>query len=277
MKDTYKTRRLYAANFGMISNNSVGIPNVNKYRLKYLFEKIETNKGVKYVEVFKGYTIYEYKEAGYYRDLPYLENITPLKDLLPYVSNTVRLEDLLLIMKAINVKDTSRNMVYIDFDGVILDTEEELFREWRKNQSHHLLPESTKIEYIANTNWDYVLNNSRPINNAITYLNKMDITKTFILTKVHSLANEGSAKVKWCRENGIKQNIILVPYNVKKSDIVNANNNILIDDCIKNLNEWEHEGGKGILFDADDDNFDSWHVPNNKPYQKVLDLKNFVK
>ena len=34
--------------------------------------------------------------------------------------------------------------LYIDFDGVILDTEEELFREWRKNLQHHSLPEKYK-------------------------------------------------------------------------------------------------------------------------------------
>ena len=38
-------------------------------------------------------------------------------------------------------------MVYIDFDGVILDTEGLLFEEWRKNPNRHFLPESEKIKY----------------------------------------------------------------------------------------------------------------------------------
>ena len=37
---------------------------------------------------------------------------------------------------------------------------------------------------------------------------------------------------------------------------------------------YENEEGIGVLFDFDDDNFDSWHQPNKKPYQKILSLKN---
>ncbi len=275
MKDKYKTSRLYVANLGIINDSSVGVPNFKGKNLKYLFERLETNRGVKYVELFKGYTIYENNGMGFYHDLPYLENITPLKEVMPYINNTVELKDLLLIMKAVNAKDTSHNMIYIDFDGVILDTEEELFREWRKNPNRHLLPEKTKIDYIANADWDSILHNSKPLNNSLHYLSEMD-DKSVILTKIHSLA-EGTAKINWIKENGIKQNVTLVPYNVKKSDVVDAKGNILIDDCIKNLDEWEEKGGTGILFDANDDNYDSWNKPNIKPYRRVLTLSNIKK
>lgn len=39
-------------------------------------------------------------------------------------------------------------MIYIDFDGVILDTEKILFEEWRKNPNRGNLPEIEKIKYI---------------------------------------------------------------------------------------------------------------------------------
>ena len=47
-------------------------------------------------------------------------------------------------------------MVYIDFDGVILDTEELLFEEWRKKTNHKLLSEEVKIEYIKRCNWEHL-------------------------------------------------------------------------------------------------------------------------
>ena len=35
--------------------------------------------------------------------------------------------------------------------------------------------------------------------------------------KVHSLENEGAEKIKWKISQGIKQTMILVPYNVKNA------------------------------------------------------------
>ena len=48
-------------------------------------------------------------------------------------------------------------MLYIDFDGVILDTEPLLFEEWRKNPNRHSLPESEKIKYLQKCNWNYII------------------------------------------------------------------------------------------------------------------------
>lgn len=163
-------------------------------------------------------------------------------------------------------------MLYIDFDGVILDTEELLFKEWRKNPDRFYLPESEKVKYIQRANWDYILNNSEIINDSVYHLKNMDINDTRILTKVHSLENEANSKIKWIRKMGIEQPILIVPYNVKKSDVVDASGNILVDDCLKNLDEWVEKGGYPIFFDMDDDNYDSWQQPNVKCYKKVLDL-----
>lgn len=167
-------------------------------------------------------------------------------------------------------------MLYIDFDGVILDTEDLLFEEWRKMPNHHLLSEEEKIKYIQNSNWKEILNNSAIINDSVYYLKQMDPTKSFILTKIHSLSNEGKSKVDWIRKNGIKQTVIVVPYRLKKTDIVDAYNNILIDDCLRNLDDWTNNNGEAIFFDINNDNYDSWNKPNVKGYQKVLSLSKFT-
>ena len=166
-------------------------------------------------------------------------------------------------------------MLYIDFDGVILDTEPLLFEEWRKNPNRHSLPESEKIKYLQKCNWNYIINNSPVINDSLYYLRQMDPSISCILTKVHSLENESVEKIKWLRENGIKQSVVIVPYYFKKSEVAIARGNILIDDCLKNLSEWEELGGIPIFFDMNNDDYDSWHQKNVKQYKKVLTLSTY--
>ena len=165
-------------------------------------------------------------------------------------------------------------MLYIDFDGVILDTESLLFYEWNKKPNKQLLSNIEKIKYIQNSDWNYIINNSNVINDAIYNLHNMDYTNSSILTKVHSLS-EGVEKVNWLKNNGVRQSIILVRYNVRKVDMVDVCGNILVDDCLKNLNEWYQCGGEPILFDIDDDGYDSWKQENIYGYQRVLSLSKF--
>ena len=161
-------------------------------------------------------------------------------------------------------------MRYIDFDGVILDTEDLLFEEWRKNPNRFSLPEEEKIKYIQRANWREILHNSNVINDAIYILKNMDIKDTVILTKVHSLINEAAEKIKYLRENNVKQQIIIVPYTLKKCEVVDAYGNILIDDSLKNLDEWELSGGYPMFFDKKETNIDPWNKYNENGYQRVL-------
>jgi len=167
-------------------------------------------------------------------------------------------------------------MDYIDFDGVILDTEENLFRDWRKNPNYKMLSENTKINYIQNVDWHSILLNSQIINDSIYYLKQMDPTTSAILTRIHSLENEGGEKVKFIRSHGIKQPIILNPYNVEKCDMVDPVGSRLVDDNLWNLVGWEEKGGIPIFFDMDDNNIDSWNRENTYGYKRVLDLSSLL-
>ena len=160
-------------------------------------------------------------------------------------------------------------MRYIGFDGVILDTEDLLFYEWRKNSDRKKLSEAIKIGYIKNSDWGYIIREAPVINDAINRLKNMDYNTSAILTKVHSYKNEGYEKIKYLRECGIKQEIILVPYYMKKNEIVDPNGNILVDDSLKNLTQWYCSGGYPMFFDKNDNNMDSWGLYNDIGYQKV--------
>ena len=98
-------------------------------------------------------------------------------------------------------------MLYIDFDGVILDTEPLLFEEWRKNPNRHSLPESEKIKYLQKCNWNYIINNSPIINDSLYCLRQMDPSTSCVLTKVHSLENESVEKIIWYYNNTLLNTI----------------------------------------------------------------------
>lgn len=161
-------------------------------------------------------------------------------------------------------------MRYIDFDGVIMDVEDNLFSEWREEPGRYNLPWNNEIRYIKRSDWKNILCESEIINDAINILKKMDVKETAILTKIYSLENEGTAKINYLREHGVKQDVILVPYNLKKTDIVKARGNILVDDSIEELLEWEKMGGYPMFFDREDKDIDDSVKSNNKSYQRVL-------
>ena len=149
---------------------------------------------------------------------------------------------------------------YVDFDGVIKDTYMPLFEDYFAKQKNGEYIDDT--EHVIKKDWIYVLAKSPIINDAIKILNELDDTS--ILTRIHSLENEGVAKIKDLRNLGVKCNIILVPYTVKKTDVVSASGNILVDDAVFNLDEWLEAGGIPIFFDNYGTNIDGWGVENKK-------------
>ena len=158
--------------------------------------------------------------------------------------------------------------IYVDFDGVIFDSEKLLFEEYKKfkNQS-----ESLKIKYIQEKDWEELLSKCNVINNGIEILKSLrkDIS---ILTKVFSMENEGVAKIKILRSKGIYNDVILSPGYLKKTDVVSAKGNVLIDDTVHNLDDWLLAGGLPIYFNKDNYNIDGWNN-KNKVYRMTNSLE----
>ena len=161
--------------------------------------------------------------------------------------------------------------IYIDFDGVILDTAPVLFKEWLEKYELINVHYEERIEYMNNKSWEEVLNESQVINNSLDNLKKLDIKNSAILTKVHSLINEQDAKIRYLRANGVEQEVIAVPYSLKKIDIVPVKGNILIDDLVSNLDEWSSAGGIPIFFDKNKDGIDD-AKRKNTTYKSIKSL-----
>ena len=157
---------------------------------------------------------------------------------------------------------------YVDCDGVIFDSITYLFNDEYK--SLNITKESEKIKYLQKTDWNKVLRESEIINNAINILKELN--DVAILTKVNSMENEGVAKIKFFRELGLKNEIILCPYMLKKTDIVDPKGNILVDDTIHNLEDWEEQGGISIFFNKDNSDTDGRGNVNSK-YPKIESLE----
>lgn len=56
---------------------------------------------------------------------------------------------------------------YIDFDGVILDTEKLIFKNWHKEEDRS---EEAKIRYLQRISWSKIIENSMVINNSLNIL-----------------------------------------------------------------------------------------------------------
>lgn len=153
--------------------------------------------------------------------------------------------------------------IYIDFDGVILDTWEVIFKKYFENYNTTNIKENNIKKLMLSMGWKYILENSKEINYSLEKINQ--ISKHYnicILTKVNS-KQEQDAKANFLLANNIKE-MCFVPYNASKIQYVNPHKNILIDDDIKNLEEWEQCGGKAIFFNKDLINCDSYGNINNK-------------
>lgn len=155
--------------------------------------------------------------------------------------------------------------IFIDFDGVILDTEERIVR-LKDN-----CPNLTWDEFLDQLDWFLLLSEAKVINNAVDCIMEAQNNKQkeiFILTKIHTLL-EMQAKATYLRNAKVQTPVLFVPPHVKKSQIyLPANGEILIDDDIKNLVDWEESGGKGIYFNQNNVRYEGFETV--KSLSKIL-------
>ena len=153
--------------------------------------------------------------------------------------------------------------IYIDFDGVIFDTWDIIFEKYKEKFKTTKIDENNVKELMLSIGWNYILSNSKEINNNLKKAN--EINKKYdvsVLTKVNSI-EEQKEKKKFLHKNGINK-IHFVPYNFSKAQYVSPQNNILIDDELKNLEEWKQKGGISIYFNKKLSDYDSYGNKNNE-------------
>ncbi len=158
---------------------------------------------------------------------------------------------------------------FIDFDGVILDSEERMLKRKYDLGLHDHKNEIEFETYFEYTNlhpeeWDYILKEAKSINNSVEIIKELENLKRkiAILTKIHTL-QEMKVKTEVLRENlKIFCPIIFVPPGIKKHQVVIPNHQLLIDDSKKNIERWIENGGKGLIFDSTIDSNTTEKVKN---------------
>lgn len=139
--------------------------------------------------------------------------------------------------------------LYIDFDGVVMDTIPSLYSALEKsgvdtsNQREIGIFFST-FDFRTIINDDFILNDSINCINKLIESNRFEIA---FLTHVNSL-DEGCVKVNYLRSKFKHITIIMVPKEISKTKVVHSEDAILVDDYSGNLIEWEDNGGIAIRF-----------------------------
>ena len=148
------------------------------------------------------------------------------------------------------------NYTLIDFDGVIVDSEERMLdRKFSIGLRNH----KDKNEFHMYFNyadqhpeeWDYIIREANSINDSVEIIRKLERLRRSIaiLTKIHSLY-EMKVKIEDLRNNRkINCPVFFVPTGIEKYNIITPNNQLLIDDSEKNIKLWIENGGKGYIFD----------------------------
>ena len=157
--------------------------------------------------------------------------------------------------------------LYIDFDGVILDTITPLYSDYKEQQ----IPDEKNTEFYENYPWDTIIDDKYIINEAIEDIQKIVDCEKFnlsILTHVNSL-NEAVLKIKYLRKYFKDITIIPVPKAISKTQMIHTKDSILIDDYAGNLREWKEEGGIGIRFNQNNEDKGFIIIKNLK---EVIDM-----
>ena len=142
--------------------------------------------------------------------------------------------------------------LYIDFDGVIVDTIRVTYDMLDRLGVDRADAEKMS-EFYYNLNWRQLLALTPIINDSFNCIQTIANSNKFnisILTHVNSL-DEAIAKVNYIRKYAKDVTIIPVPREISKTRMIDAKDAILIDDYSGNLKEWEQAGGIGIQFSTD--------------------------
>ena len=153
--------------------------------------------------------------------------------------------------------------LYIDFDGVILNTIEVSYQRIKEKYGPGATAEDS-AQFYQSIDWNKFIYECSPINNSLIALKHILDSQKYevaILTHVHS-KHEQEAKKKYLQDVLPEIKYIPVTKPTPKWKAVDCKDSILVDDYSKNLKEWEEHGGIAIKFST-----------KNKEYQ-YLTIKN---
>ncbi len=166
--------------------------------------------------------------------------------------------------------------LYIDFDGVILDTIDVSYKMLKLTGVN--LKDKKKVEKFYNElDWDELIKKSKPINDSINNIKKIVESNLYdisILTHVNS-QSEIEVKEKFIKKYLKNIDTIYVSKLYDKCDVVDCYNTVLVDDFMGNLEKWSKKGGIPIKFSTTGKEYDCISINNlGMLIEKYNDIKN---
>lgn len=139
--------------------------------------------------------------------------------------------------------------LYIDFDGVVMDTIPLLYGALETSGTD-VTDNKEVTRFFSTYDFDLIVNDENILNDSINCINKLVESKKFeisFLTHVNSIP-EGVSKINYLRKKFKNITIIIVPKEISKTKMVHSEGAILVDDYSGNLSEWESTGGIAVRF-----------------------------
>lgn len=170
--------------------------------------------------------------------------------------------------------------LYLDCDGVILNTIDKT-KEWMKRDNIDPKDEMIVHDYfVSKIDWNILIQEAGVLKDAlnkIKYLLSLGIYDAKILTTVTCML-EPECKINYFNEKLPGVEVITVPWLVRKDEVVDAKNSILVDDSKGNILNWRDAGGVGLHFVKENPRFNSMEIDNLLDIPKFNDkLDNYVK
>ena len=163
--------------------------------------------------------------------------------------------------------------LYIDFDGVILNTIEVSYKRIREQYGENPTPEDSS-KFYRSIDWNEFLNECTPINNGIENLQKLIDSGLFDVTVLtHVLSkHEELAKRKYLKKHVPDLKFIPVTKPSPKWSAIKCVDAILIDDYSENLKEWQEHGGIAIKFTEKNKKYDYYTIKSLDEMIKLYPL-----
>ncbi len=165
--------------------------------------------------------------------------------------------------------------LYIDFDGVIMDTIPYLYRDLEASNVDSS-SEEEMVKFFSKYDYSTIINDSNILNDSLQCIKKLKESRLFqisILTHICSL-EEGIVKVNYIRRYFKDITIVLTPTSIEKTEMVHSENAILVDDYSGNLRAWKEKGGIAVRFSKNLEKSDFITINKLDELIKFVDIYN---
>ena len=160
--------------------------------------------------------------------------------------------------------------LYIDFDGVIVDTITPLYAALEL-EGIDKFDETKSREFYRHFDWHKLLTETPPLNDSIECIKKLmnsDKYDVAILTHVNS-TKEAIEKIDFLHRYFDDISIVIVPREASKTSVVHVKGAILVDDYSGNLKDRQDKGGIPVRFNQE---LESHGYPVVNKLDQLLDI-----